>query len=211
MDEITNAIAAIEATRKTVNELTTTYQDRYHSVSSNVKELSESVAGIDDAVSADVKQVLSLARLPDISAMRLAKLLVGEKMIHDAKAIAGWIDKACSVADRYAPKPLYELAERLVGQNIHFPPTRRYPELRLKHLEISGGTDRGQHKNCFYLKGTVDGISSNQEIADVPLTFSPQGVRVGTLSFGLTGSIDRRARFPVISTRQPSLACHWAK
>jgi len=197
VDEISKAIATVDATRKTVNELTTTYQDRYATVSTNVKELSASVKSIDDAVAGDIKHVLALARLPDINTMGLAELLVGEKILSDAKQIAGYVDKARSLAAQYTPKPLYEFPERFKGQDIHFPVTRGYPELWIKHLKISGGTDSEQQRNFIHLSGVMNNISSDQRIAGAPLSLTLDGVRGKTLSFGLTGQIDRRQQTPM--------------
>jgi uncharacterized protein (TIGR03545 family) len=103
------------------------------------------------------------------------------------------MDKARGLAQRYSMEPLYEKKPRFEGQDIRFPVQRGYPELWIKQLRISGGTDRSQDPEYIYLQGLVENVSSDQRIAGVPLTIQLEGTRGGALSFGLSALLDRRS------------------
>lgn len=197
VDEITRAIATVDAARKTVNELTAAYTERSTAINGKIETLTAATAAIDDALRADVSRVFALARLPDINTMGLAELLVGAELLNKARSAAGYLDQARTLAARYKPKPLYEYPERFKGEDIHFPVTRGYPSLWIRQIRISGGSDSEQHRNYIHLAGTISNISSDQRMAGAPLTIALEGTRGGTLTLGLTGQIDRRGELPV--------------
>jgi uncharacterized protein (TIGR03545 family) len=195
VEDVTRAIATVDGARKSYAELNAAFSERYKSLSGKVEALSGAVATLDDAVKADVRQVLSLARLPDINTMGLAELLIGEKVITDAKKVAGYVDQARTLAARYSSPPLYEYPERLKGQDIPFPVTRGYPDLWIRQVRISGGAG-SQSRNYLRLSGTVRNISSDQKIAGEPLGFALDGAQGDELRLHISGQIDRRTEVP---------------
>ncbi|MBN2357288.1 hypothetical protein JXO59_14320, partial [candidate division KSB1 bacterium] len=197
VEEITSALTVVDDTRKTVGQLSSSFNTRYSAISDKVKTLTASVSTIDEAVAGDVKQVLSQARLPDIDAMGLAEQFVGRKILTDLQKAARWIDAGRSLARRYTPKPDYEKPPRLQGQDIHFPAERGYPKLWIKEIIISGGTDRAQNSEYIYLSGMVKNISSDQGAAGEPLTIDLSGNRGDGISLSFSGLMDRRSETPV--------------
>lgn len=197
VEEVTKALATIDAARKTYNELTAAFNERHATIRGKVEDLSGAVGTIDDAVKADVRHVLSLARLPDINTMGLAELLIGQQVLENAERVAALVDESRALAARWTPKPLYVYPERMKGQEIPFPVVRGYPELWIKRLKISGGSGSEQSRNYIRLAGMVDNISSDHRLAGEPMSFTLDGTRGATLGFGLVGRIDRRAETPI--------------
>lgn len=196
VENITAAISAVDDARSAVNEVTTAFADRRTAITGSLQQLSTSVGSINASVAGDVRQVLSLARLPDISTTGLAELFLGKKLLTDAKRAAEWVDMARAQAERYAPKPAIESPPRMRGQDIHFPVERGYPELWIRRAMISGGTDRTQNPDFISLRGIVKNISSDQRLAGEPLTVALDGAKGSSLSLGLSVLIDRRKDEP---------------
>lgn len=196
VEQITAALKTVDESRKAVQDFRNTFQDRYQSITGQVQELTAAAGTLDEAMAQDVRQVLALARLPDINAMGLAELFIGKKILTDAERAAEWIDRGRTLAKRYTPAPDFIKPPRFRGQDIYFPVERGYPKLWIKELKISGGSDRAQNPDYIYLQGLVKNISSEQRVAGVPLSIALQGTRGGSLDVTFSGTIDRRQQQP---------------
>jgi len=192
VEEITRDIRTVEEARKTIDGVAETYKQRSAALRLQVEDFNRSIGSLDESVEGDIRQVLSQARLPDLNAMNLAELLLGSTVLSDAKKAAVWIDRGRALSARYKPKPAFIKPPRLRGQDIHFPVKRGYPELWIKNVQISGGTDRAQESQYIHLQGSVQNISSDQRLAGEPLTISLKGTRGGAFSLAFDALLDRR-------------------
>jgi uncharacterized protein (TIGR03545 family) len=196
VEKITEALATVNDAGAAVREVTTAFTERRAAITGSVQQLTASVGTIDEAVAGDIRQVISLARLPDVNAMGLAELFLGKKLLTDARRAAGWVDLARAQAERYAPKPAIESPPRLRGQDIRFPVERGVPEIWIRRATLSGGTDRKQNPDYVYLRGSVENISSDQRLAGEPLTVRLEGTKGNGLTLGFSALIDRRKEEP---------------
>lgn len=192
VEEITAAIATVDKARKTIADVSRSGQDRYNALSGSLQQITASAGTIDDAVAGDMRHLLAQARLPDINAINLAELLVGPAILADAKKAAHWIDVTRRLVQRYKPAPEFEKPKRWYGQDIHFPVTRGYPELWIRQIHISGGTDAAQHADYIRLQGTIKNYSSDQRLAGEPFSLELTGSRGDRLSASLSALVDRR-------------------
>jgi uncharacterized protein (TIGR03545 family) len=196
VDKIAAAITTVDDARKTVNDLTGTFNERQADLKGSLQKLSAAAGTIDESVGKDYRQVLSLARLPDVNAMGLAELLLGKQLLTKATMYSQWIDMARAEAAKYAPEPSMETPPRLRGQNIHFPVERGYPRYWIKNVKVSGGTDR-QNPDFIYLTGTVRNVTSDQRVTGEPMTAELEGTRGSSMTMRIAALIDRRKDIPV--------------
>jgi uncharacterized protein (TIGR03545 family) len=196
-DRIVAAIATVDNARKTVSDLTGTFNQRQTELRGSLQKLSTAVGTIDESVTKDFRQVLSLARLPDINAMGLAELLLGKQLLTKAKGYSQWIDMARAEAAKYSSEPSIETPPRMKGQNIHFPVVRGYPKYWIKSAKVSGGTDRTQNPDFIYLTGVLRNLTSDQRVTGEPMTAELEGTKGTSMTMRLTALMDRRKDIPL--------------
>ncbi len=195
-DKIVSAITTVDNARGTINDLASTFQQRQAALKGSLQKLASSVGTIDESVSRDYQQVLSVARLPDINTMGLAELLLGRQLLTRAEKYSRYIDMARAEAAKYAPQPSMESPPRMRGQDIHFPVERGYPKYWIRNVKVSGGTDRTQDSEFVYIKGTLRNVSSDQRVTGEPITAELVGTRGTSMTMQISALIDRRKDIP---------------
>ncbi len=193
---ITSAIRTVDETRKGVNDILTTYTTRRDAITADMQQISTAVAAIDDIAAEDYRKLLRLARLPDINAIGIAEALVGNQLLHEVKTYLSYADLAREKIQNYSSRPEMAKPPRMEGQDIHFPVDRAYPKFWIKEISASGGTDRKQNPEFFYLRGKVLNVSSNQRVTRLPMTIDLKGTRGTTVAATFTALFDRTRETP---------------
>ncbi len=198
-----SAKSAFENVKKVydnANEVSKTFNERKSALNDQVNRFSSAYTEGERLAKEDFQAVVSLARLPDVSMQGLAELVLGKEMMQNVAKYLYWVDFAREnvpagglggKAEKEDPRHRFE------GQNIHFPVERAYPKLWIKKIVVSGGTDRAQDPEYFYLKGEVRDISNNQRITGHPLAVELSSTKGGSTSLGFKASFDRRKELPV--------------
>ncbi|MGB2867545.1 MAG: TIGR03545 family protein [Bacteroidota bacterium] len=197
IDAAKGALDNLSASYKTITEINSTLGERRTALTNDFNRLSSSVNKIDDFAKADFQNVLSLARLPDLSMKGLSELVLGADLMSQVTKYLSWIDFAREKVPKYSSTPDKESPRRFEGQNIRFPEERSYPKLWIKKILVSGGTDKTQDPDYFYAKGEILDISTDQHITGKPLTVALEGTKGGTTSLSFKASFDRRPEVPV--------------
>jgi len=180
-----------------VNEINRSFTERKSALNDQVNKFSNSYSEAERLAKEDFNAVVGLARLPDISMRGLAELMLGKDVMQNVRKYLHWVDLARNNLPSGLGKPEKEEPNRrLEGQNIHFPVERAYPKLWIKKILVSGGTDKAQDPDYFYLKGEVRDISNNQRISGQPLTASLSGTKGGTTTLSFAAQFDRRKDLP---------------
>ena len=198
-----SAQSALENVKKAydnANEVSKTFNERKTALNEQLNRFSNAYNEAERLAREDFQSVVSLARLPDVSMQGLAELVLGKEMMQNAGKYLYWVDFARENVPSGALRGKTEKEEpehRFEGQNIHFPVERAYPKLWIKKILVSGGTDKAQDPEYFYLKGEVRDISNDQRMTGQPLTAELSGTKGGTTSLGFNASFDRRNELPV--------------
>jgi len=179
------------------NEIKNTFQTQKTLLTDDVNKFSGSIKNLDDLVAKDFRNLLNMARLPDVSMKGLAEMLLGKEILSKAYEYLGYVETAKSKIQNSSDKPPIETPARFKGQNIYFPIERAYPKMWIKKVLISGGTDKSQDPQYFYAKGEVLNITNNQRITGFPLTVDLSATKGGTTTLAIGASIDRRKELPV--------------
>lgn len=193
----TDALNNAKSILNNANELKTTFNSRKSVLTGSVDNFSRSIKELDDLAKQDYQNVMSMARLPDLSMKGLAEMVLGKDLLKKAYEYLGYIDMAKSKIQNSSDKPPIETPKRFKGQNIHFPIERAYPKFWIKKALISGGTDKAQDPQYFYAKGEVLNISNDQRITGFPLTVDLMATKGQRTTLALGASFDRRKNLAV--------------
>lgn len=199
IDAAKNALDNLNSSYKTITEINSTLGEHRTALTNDFTRLSSSVNKIDDLAKTDFQNVLSLARLPDLSMKGLSELVLGKDLMSQVTKYLSWIDFARAKVPKYSSTPEKESARRLQGQNIRFPEARSYPKLWIKKILVSGGTDKAQDPGYFYATGEIMDISTDQQITGKPLTVALEGTKGGSTTLSFNAVFDRRPEIPVDS------------
>lgn len=200
LESAKSAFENIKKAYENANEVSKSFNERKTAFNDQVNRFSNAYNEAERLAKEDFQSVVNLARLPDISMQGLAELILGKEMMQNVGKYLYWVDFARENIPSGALGGKTEKEEperRFEGQNIHFPVERAYPKLWIKKILVSGGTDKTQDPEYFYLKGEVRDISNNQRMSGKPLTVELSGVKGGTTSLGFNASFDRRKELPV--------------
>jgi len=194
---ITAAIKTVDDTRKSINDIVTTYTARRDAITADMQQIAGAVNAIDDIVAEDYRKIVALARLPNIDAMGIAEVLVGKQLLQEVKTYLSYVDLARAKIENASSKPEIETPPRMKGQDIHFPTDRAYPKFWIKTVSVSGGTDPAQNPEFFFARGEVKNITSDQRITQNPLTVDLKASRGKTVAARLAALFDRRKDVPL--------------
>jgi uncharacterized protein (TIGR03545 family) len=186
-----DALNNVKSILNTANEVKTTFNDRKSVLTGSVNNFSASIRELDDLAKKDYQNVISMARLPDLSMKGIAEMALGKDVIRKAYEYLGYIEMAKSKIQNSSDKPPIETPKRFKGQNIHFPIERAYPKFWIKKALISGGTDKTQDPQYFYAKGQVLNISNDQRITGYPITVDLMATKGQRTTLALGASFDR--------------------
>lgn len=181
----------------TANEVKTTFNDRKSVLTDGVNKFSGSIKDLDDLVTQDYRNVMSMAHLPDLSMKGIAEMVLGKDVLKKAYDYLGYVEMAKSKIHNSSDKPPIETPKRFKGQDIYFPVERSYPKFWIKKILISGGTDKAQDPQYFYAKGQVLNISNDQRLSGFPITIDLMATKGGTTTLSLGASFDRRKALAV--------------
>ncbi len=193
LQDANNALNNIKAILNNANEVKTTFNQQKTVLTESVNRFSGSLKGLDDLVAQDYRNVLNMARLPDVSMKGLGAMVLGKDVLAKAYTYLGYIEMAKSKIHNSSDKPAKEEEpQRMKGQNIQFPVERSYPKFWIKKILISGGTDKAQDPQYFYAKGQIANITNDQRITQLPLTMNLLATKGGGTTVTLGATFDRR-------------------
>jgi uncharacterized protein (TIGR03545 family) len=181
----------------TANEVKTTFNNQKTTLTDGMNKFGGSIKDLDDPATQDLRNVMSMAHLPDVSMKGIAEMVLGKDLLQKAYEYLGYVEMAKNKIQNSSDKPPIETPARFKGQNIHFPAEQSYPKFWIKKILISGGTDKAQDPQYFYAKGEVLNITNDQRITGYPLTVDLSATKGGTITLALGASFDRRKELAV--------------
>lgn len=195
LESAKSALENVKKAYENANEVSKAFNERKNALNDQVNRFPNAYNEGERLAREDFQSVVSLARLPDVSMKGLAELVLGKEMMQNVGKYLYWVDFArenvpsgglAGKAEKEEPEHRFE------GQNIHFPVERAYPKLWVKKILVSGGTDKAQDPEYFYLKGEVTNISNDQRLTGQPLEAELSGTKGGVTSLAFKARFDRR-------------------
>jgi uncharacterized protein (TIGR03545 family) len=196
VDNIQSALTTVDDARKTIADVSQTFDARKTSITKDFSTISSSVSSIDDIARGDFQRLLSMAKLPSLNTSGIARMLVGKEMYQRATSYLYWVDVARTHIKNSTPDPGFTQPPRLKGQDILFPVPRAYPKLWIKRVFISGGTGHEENPGQIYARGEASNISSNQTLTGSPMIVTLQATEGGIRDLKLRAVIDRTENIP---------------
>jgi uncharacterized protein (TIGR03545 family) len=127
-------------------------------LSSDLKNIKGQALQVDDWIKEDYSRALSLAKIPDINAENISKIIFGESFVNRITTYLDYIATArkyTSGSDSEIPEK--ESPPRLAGQDIYFYNKNARPDFWIRKLNLTG-----QIENNIRLGGLVNNIVSDQ-------------------------------------------------
>lgn len=194
--EIREALEAVQRIASTVDSL----QRSLNQVGTQLGSDVEMVGGYDEIVSRviseDVDRASQIADLPEITSDEVTRVIFGPEIANNLLGILNIIGAAryygSSVRDEDPPRR--EEPPRLAGQTIRYTGARNWPKLWIQNISLSAVIAG------VFGRGSVQNLSSYQELIGEPITFLISGAGNGR-SLELGGMFDYLGEIPKDSVR----------
>jgi uncharacterized protein (TIGR03545 family) len=157
-DQYYAAAKKVDGIYKTINTASKDLTGLNKSLNSDIKKMAEQLVQVDDWIQEDYKRALSMAKIPDINAKNISKLIFGEKVVNQIITYIGYVASAREYThSSQSEKPVKESPQRLKGQDIYFYNQNARPDFWIKKLNLSGYTETD-----IKLSGLISNIVSDQ-------------------------------------------------
>jgi uncharacterized protein (TIGR03545 family) len=168
------SIDGFQQTMNDINDIKSKIDGMEKSLSDTRKNLitdlevsQNNLSQIDDWIKKDYSRALAKAKLMEINAESIGKLIFGKKLIDQVSKYLSYIGTARTYSEKYSQsKPEKEDPPRLKGQDIHFSNETSQPDFWIKKIELSGQTNQN-----LELGGTLANLVSNQKLINQPTEF----------------------------------------
>jgi uncharacterized protein (TIGR03545 family) len=145
-----------------------------------------STAQVDNWIKDDFNRALSLARIPQINAENVGKLLFGRPVVDQVNSYLDYLALARKYSGNKAEdKPEKKSPPRLKGQDIYFYNKNARPDFWIKNMAVSGITENGINWD-----GSVSDIVSDQRLIGKNTVISVSGQKAGGTRLALNGLLD---------------------
>jgi uncharacterized protein (TIGR03545 family) len=157
-DQYYAAAKKVDGIYKTINTTSKDLSGITTSLNADINKMSDQLAEVDDWIQDDYRRALSMAKIPDINAKSIGKMIFGEKVVNQITTYIGYIASAREYTrSLQSEKPEKETPPRLKGQDIYFYNQNARPDFWIKKLNLSGYTE-----NDIKLSGLISNIVSDQ-------------------------------------------------
>jgi uncharacterized protein (TIGR03545 family) len=157
-DQYYAAAKKVDGIYKTINTTSKDLSGITTSLNADINKMSDQLAEVDDWIQDDYRRALSMAKIPDINAKSIGKMISGEKVVNQITTYIGYIASAREYTrSLQSEKPEKETPPRLKGQDIYLYNQNARPDFWIKKLNLSGYTE-----NDIKLSGLISNIVSDQ-------------------------------------------------
>jgi len=186
LKQLKKALKSVKKIKKSVESLSKKVKGTKNDFSDDLKNTKKNLAQVEGWISADYARAMSLAKLPDINAQNIGRLLFGKNTVDQVNTYLGYAGTARTHAEKLkSDKPKDEKPPRLKGQDIYFYNKNARPDFWIKQIKLSGQTG-----DQIDLTGGVNNIVSDQRLINAVTDFAAAGSGPGGQKIALTGKLD---------------------
>jgi uncharacterized protein (TIGR03545 family) len=157
-DQYYAAAKKVDAIYKTINKTSKDLKEINNNLKTDIKGMTGKLKQVDDWINEDYKRALAMAKIPEINAENISKLIFGKKVVNQITTYIGYVATAREYSQSSnSEKPAKESPPRLKGQDIYFYNENARPDFWIKKLNVSGSTE-----SDIKLSGLIDNIVSDQ-------------------------------------------------
>jgi len=191
LDQITGAVATVTRVRDQVDSLQKSIKNKRNTFIQDWARLEGQTKSVNYWVRADIQNAANKARLPDLSAKNMAKILFGPLLADRIETGLKYLNIAHKYGKKLAPTNKVESPPRFKGQDVLFPDRRKMPKFWLKEMVISGETGASPENRGLILAGNLLNLSTNPKTVGKPTELKLSSSKVGKTAYELLASIDR--------------------
>ncbi|MBN2410073.1 TIGR03545 family protein [candidate division KSB1 bacterium] len=186
IEELQSSLTTVNQVRTDIDSLKKVVLTTKTNVTNDLSFASENIKQVDNWIEDDYKNVLGMAKLPDLSAGNIGKFIFGPSVVNRLNKVLTITGQVRGYASRLkSDKPKKEKPPRLKGQTIHFSSKGIYPDFWIKNILLSGQTLKGVR-----FSGSVTDLVSDQKVIGHPTRFEVLGSRADDASINLLGEFN---------------------
>jgi len=165
------AFKAISSVQGSVDSLSAAYKKTKKDFDKDYKSSGGTLGDIDNWIKDDYNRALSKAKLPDLSAQNIGKMLFGENIVDQVNEYLGYVGTARTYFNKLSsgnekdPEP-----PRFKGQDIYFPSPNIRPDFWLQNMTIEGKLNEEMP-----LGGSVTDITTDPKMIGKPVKIDIKG------------------------------------
>ncbi|MCD4693647.1 MAG: TIGR03545 family protein [Calditrichales bacterium] len=168
--QLQKSLKTADGAKNSIDSLTKVIQTTKKNLLTDLNSSKSSLTQVDDWINEDYERARSMAKLPDMSAQNIGRMVFGSQLINQLNKYLGYADKAREYSAKLkSDKPEKEEPPRLKGQNIYFYNKNARPDFWIRQIKLSGETT-----NQIKIEGTILNIVSDQrtigKTTDVDIT-----------------------------------------
>ena len=170
----------------TIDSLRNFVSNTKNQITDDLRKAAADAGQVDDWISADYDRAMAMAKLPQLNAENMGRLLFGEMLINRFNQYLGYIATGRKYSEKFSGStPKKETPPRLKGQDIRYSSVQDRPKFWIKKIELSGQTG-----DSIELGGKIDDIVSNQKVIGKPTILSIHGGKPGKINMAIDGEMN---------------------
>lgn len=180
-----NALSSAKNVKGSIDSLNKAFKAAKKDFNKDYNASSSTLGNIDNWVKDDYKRAMSMAKLPDLSAQNIGKMLFGEQIVNQVYEYLGYVGTARGYLNKFSSGEKKEPdPPRFKGQDIYFPSPNARPDFWLHNMTIGGYLSEK-----LPLEGSVMNITSDPKMIGKPVIIDIKGSSPAR-SYGLDGELN---------------------
>ena len=165
----------VQSAHRTFSALSDTINNKYREVHQDIHRLASYRENMGLWIDEDYQKILQKARLPDINAKNIGKVLFGKALMSQTNKVLKTIDMIRKLIPEKKEKIKKQKKPRMKGQTIHFPDRHHWPALLVKKIHLSGQTGDTDGHSGLVMRGEARGITSQPDVYGKPTIIELRG------------------------------------
>jgi len=140
-DQILDATGKVDKIYSTLKSNKKEFDQISGNLSNDIQSIQSQVGLVDDWIEDDYSRALSLAKIPEINAQNIGKLIFGRRVVDMFNNYLGYVTLAREYTNSGEDDQPKQSPPRLKGQDIYFYNENARPDFWIKKMDISGLTE----------------------------------------------------------------------
>ncbi len=177
VSELLAVLEKVQSVRERLSALSRTVDEKTREVREDFDRVGSYRKSVNQWVEEDYQRLLRKAKLPDLGARNIGKVLFGPAMVYQVSKYLDYLRIIRRIIPEKRDKPEKEKRLRMKGQTVRFPDRHGWPAFLIQKIHLSGQTGAPEEKPGLVMQGEARGITSQPWIYGRPTTVDLRGVR----------------------------------
>ena len=187
--ELISVYEKVQSAQKILNGLSETVEGKYGEIHSNIEQIDSYRKNVGGWIDEDYRRILEKARLPDLSARWMGKILFGPTLVHRLNTYLDYLRIVRKIVPKKSDKPKKQKPPRMKGQTIRFADRHGWPGFLIEKASFSGRSE----ERGVWVSGETRGITSQPRIYGKPTTIDLGWSNEGRQSAAFHAMLDHTA------------------